>query len=284
MIQWFPGHMAKARREISEKLKLVDLVIELRDARAPFSSENPMLHDVIKNKPKIIVLMKSDLADPQKTVTWVQTLSQKQPTIAIDVNQKQDINKFIQLVQDVGHGIQAKQIEKGVNVLAVRAIIAGVPNVGKSTLINRLANKRIAKIGDKPGVTKQQQWIKVRGKFELLDTPGILWPKFEEQVIGYRLAMIGTIKQELIPLDDVAAHLITYLLDQYIEAFEGRYGHVSSNDMWDIFQMIGRKRGALQKGGEIDTEKVSELLLQDFRQGKIGRITLERPDDLPLKG
>src|SRR5699024_5294173 len=130
------------------------------------------------------------------------------PTIAIDVNHKQDINRFIQMVQDVGHDIQAKQIEKGVNVLAVRAIIAGVPNVGKSTLINRLANKRIAKIGDKPGVTKQQQWIKVRGKFELLDTPGILWPKFEDQSIGYHLAMIGTIKQELIPLDDVAVHLI----------------------------------------------------------------------------
>lgn len=188
MIQWFPGHMAKARREMEEKLSLVDVAIELVDARAPAASQNPMLQEVIKNKPKIIVLMKKDLADDRFTNKWLDYFATKnQIAIAIDVANKQDISRFIQLVQKTGLKAQEKMIAKGVQERPVRALIAGVPNVGKSTLINRLANRKIAKIGDRPGVTRHQLWIKVRNEFELLDTPGILWPKFEDELIGKNL-------------------------------------------------------------------------------------------------
>lgn len=281
MIQWFPGHMAKARREIEENLKLVDVVIELVDARAPFASQNPMLQDVIQNKQKIIVLMKRDLANPVQTEEWIHYFTENEITsLAIDVNNKADINKLIEVVNKKGLLQQKRLMDKGVKQRAVRALIAGVPNVGKSTLINRLANKRIAKIGDRPGVTKMQQWIKVRQKFELLDTPGILWPKFEEEIIGLRLAAIGTIKDELIPTQDVAAFIINYVADYHPNQLYNRYQieEVEHIDMWDTFVQIGKHRGALESGGNVNFDKVAEIVLQDFRSGKLGKITLEQPE------
>ena len=276
MIQWFPGHMAKARREIEENLKLVDLVIELVDARAPAASVNPMLNSVIGSKPKVVVLMKRDLADTSLTEKWVTHFREKEiPSIALDINSQADITKLIQLVKDTGIKVQQKMMAKGVQKRAVRALIVGVPNVGKSTLINRLANKKIAQTGNKPGVTKRQQWIKVKNQFELLDTPGILWPKFETPEIGMKLAVIGTIKYELVPAQDAAAFLIEYIYQHYPEQLVKRYNLTEIDDMWEVFTHIGKIRGALESGGNVNMDKVAEIVLQDFRSGKIGRITLE---------
>lgn len=192
-IQWFPGHMAKARREVEEKLKLVDFVMELVDARIPLSSQNPMLQQVLQNKPKMMVLMKKDLADPKITEQWIEHFKEKNiPAIAVDVSQKSDVQHVIQLAKQMAEEKMEKMRKKGINPRPARAMILGIPNVGKSTLINRLVNRKIAKTGDKPGVTKQQLWIKVKKDFELLDTPGILWPKFEDELVGYRLAAVGT--------------------------------------------------------------------------------------------
>lgn len=278
MIQWFPGHMAKARREMEEKRKLVDVVIELVDARAPAASSNPMLHEVIAQKTKIIVMMKHDLADPTGSERWLDFFKEKgQLALCVDVNDKRDIANLIQTVTKAGLAEQQKMMDKGVQERAVRALIAGVPNVGKSTLINRLVNKKIAKTGDRPGVTKQQQWIKVKNQFELLDTPGILWPKFEEPLIGIKLSVIGTIKYELVPEQDVAAYLIEYIHTNYPQALPERYGMTFGDDMWENFEQIGRKRGALESGGHVNMDKVAEIVLRDFRTGKLGQISLESP-------
>ena len=211
-IQWFPGHMAKARRQIEEKLNLVDIIIELVDARAPLSSQNPMLQKIIKNKPKMVLLMKKDLADRRETDKWIESLKEKGITaIAVDVNNKANIQQTIQLAKELGQVNLDKLIKRGIQPRAIRAMILGIPNVGKSTLINRLANKKIAKIGDRPGITKHQLWIKLNKDFELLDTPGILWPKFEDKKVGIRLAAIGTIKDQLLSMQDITAYVIKYM-------------------------------------------------------------------------
>ncbi|SHF51116.1 ribosome biogenesis GTPase YlqF [Ornithinibacillus halophilus] len=279
-IQWFPGHMAKARREVEEKLKLVDFVMELVDARAPLSSQNPMLQQVLQQKTKMIVLMKKDLADQKATDMWLNYFEKEGITaIAIDVNDKADIKRVIQLAKELGQEKMEKLKKKGIQPRAARAMIVGIPNVGKSTLINRLANKKIAKTGDRPGVTKQQLWIKVKKDFELLDTPGILWPKFEDELVGYRLAAIGTIKDQLLSLQDIVAFAINYLKEHYPNTIEERY-QVDENmdDMWDIFVSIGKKRGALESGGNVNFDKVSDIVLQDLRSGRLGKITLEKPE------
>ncbi|NBJ68421.1 MULTISPECIES: ribosome biogenesis GTPase YlqF [Clostridia] len=279
-IQWFPGHMAKAKREVEEKLKLVDFVIELVDARAPLSSQNPMLQQVIQQKPKMIVMMKKDLADQQVTEQWVDYFQRQNiSAIAINVNERNDIQAVIQLAKEQTRKKMEKLKAKGIQPRAARAVIVGIPNVGKSTLINRFANKKIAKTGNKPGVTKQQQWIKVKKDFELLDTPGILWPKFEDEEVGYRLAAIGTIKDQLLSMQDVVAFAIRYMQIHYPENLEKRY-HIGNElqDMWDIFVYIGKQRGALQSGGKVDFSKVSEIVIQDLRSGKLGKISLEAPE------
>ncbi|MHA6251314.1 ribosome biogenesis GTPase YlqF [Oceanobacillus sp. CAU 1775] len=279
-IQWFPGHMAKAKREVAEKLKLVDFVIELVDARAPLSSENPMLHDVLQNKNKIVVLMKSDLADPAITDKWLNYYKEKDiPATAVNANDKGDIKKVIALSKKVGQEKMQKLQAKGIAPRAHRAMIIGIPNVGKSTLINRLANKKAAKTGDRPGITKQQLWIKIGKDFELLDTPGILWPKFEDQAVGYRLAAIGTIKDQVLSLQDIVVFAIRYMQEHYPTFLNKRYGVTSvMDDMLEVFETIGKQRGALESGGEVNFDKVSELFLQDLRGGKLGRITLETPN------
>jgi len=280
-IQWFPGHMAKARRELEEKLKLVDFIIELVDARAPLSSQNPMLQDILKDKPKLILLMKKDLADPKQTEKWVSTFEEEgHLTLAVDVNNKADISQVVQSGKQLGQKKMNQLAKKGIKPRPARAVIIGIPNVGKSTLINRLANKRIAKTGDRPGVTKHQLWIKVKGDFDLLDTPGILWPKFEDQAVGYRLAAIGTIKDDLVSMQDVVAYVINYLQKHYPDMLHNRYGiNGDMEDMWDIFTAIGEKRGALESGGHVNFDKVADLVSRDLRTGKLGRITLESVND-----
>ncbi len=276
MIQWFPGHMAKARREVEENLKLVDVVVEIVDARTPLSSQNPMLQDVIKEKEKVIVLMKRDLADDEKTLDWLNKLNDEHTkSIAVAANNQNDIHKAIQLIHSVGLESQKRMTDKGVNKRPVRAMMVGIPNVGKSTLINRFVNRKIARIGDRPGITKHQQWIKINKDFELLDTPGILWPKFENPDDGKRLAIIGTIKDNLIPADDVTAFLLTYLFEHYPESIQERYDLRNIDDMWEVFVTIGKKRGALESGGHVNFEKVSQIVLRDFRAGKLGKISLE---------
>lgn len=276
MIQWFPGHMAKARREIEENLKLVDVVVEIVDARTPKSSQNPMLQEVIKNKEKVVVLMKRDLADENRTLNWLDTLNDEHTkSIAVAANSQYDINKVIQLIESVGLEAQKRMTGKGVNRRPVRAMMIGIPNVGKSTLINRFVNRKIAKIGDRPGITKHQQWIKINKNFELLDTPGILWPKFDNPDDGKRLAIIGTIKDNLIPGQDVTAFLLNYLYEFYPETIKERYEINDVEDMWDVFETIGKKRGALESGGHINFDKVSQIVLKDFRTGKLGKISLE---------
>lgn len=281
MIQWFPGHMAKARNEIEKNLKLVDIVMELVDARAPMSSQNPMLQALIENrKPKIILLMKSDLADQNKTKEWLTYFKEQGIlALAINVNNRNDISTLINLVAEAGLAARAKFAAKGVQNVTVRALITGIPNVGKSTLINRLANKNIAKTGDRPAITKHQQWIKVKGKFELLDTPGILWPKFEDPIIGQRLAIIGTIKYELVPNQDIVAYLLRYLHEHYPKQLLSRFGVEDTEDLWETFHVIGKKRGALESGGHVDFDKVAEIVLLDFRLGRVGQITLETPEE-----
>ncbi|HLS22814.1 MAG TPA: ribosome biogenesis GTPase YlqF [Pseudogracilibacillus sp.] len=276
MIQWYPGHMAKAKREIEQSLRHVDVVIELVDARIPKSSQNPLLQEIIGEKVKIIALMKRDLADESKTKQWLESFEkQSLDAISIDANNERDINELVELVYEKGLEAQRRLLDRGVKERPIRALIVGIPNVGKSTLINRLANKRIAKIGDRPGITKMQQWIKVRGKFELLDTPGVLWPKFESEEIGLKLAAIGSIKYDLTPEQDVAAFLIQYALEHYEELFLNRFPIEEREDMWVIFEEIGRLRGALESGGHVNFDKVATIVLQDFRTGKIGSISLE---------
>ncbi|UFU01008.1 ribosome biogenesis GTPase YlqF [Radiobacillus kanasensis] len=278
-IQWFPGHMAKAKREVQEKLKLVDYVIELLDARAPESSQNPMLHQVLQDKPRMVVLMKKDLADQKATDRWIQHFSNKGiPTVAVDVQQKKDIEHVIQIARDMGKSKMEKLKKKGIRPRPARAMIIGIPNVGKSTLINRLAHKKIAKTGDRPGVTTSQQWIKVKD-FELLDTPGILWPKFEDEVVGYRLAALGTIKDQLLPMEDVAAFIIRYLKARYPSVLTDRFQlSLHTEDMMEIFESIGKLRGCLGSGGIVSLEKTADVIIRDLRTGKMGGISLEWPE------
>ncbi|UOR12743.1 ribosome biogenesis GTPase YlqF [Halobacillus amylolyticus] len=278
-IQWYPGHMAKAKREAEEKLKLVDFVIELVDARAPISSENPILHGLLQDKPKMVVLMKKDLADPAITTAWLDFYERKGiNALAIEANNKKDVQRVIQMGKDLARTKMDKLRAKGVRPRAARAMILGIPNVGKSTLINRLANKKAAITGDRPGVTKKQQWIKVKKDFELLDTPGILWPKFEEEEIGYRLAAIGTIKDQILPKEDVAAYILDFMKNSYPDLLKERYGFATYDDIMNAFEHIGQKRGCLESGGVVNFDKTSDVILQDLRGGKLGLISFDQPE------
>ncbi|MFC4387381.1 ribosome biogenesis GTPase YlqF [Gracilibacillus marinus] len=278
-IQWFPGHMAKAKREVQEKLKLVDFVIELVDARVPLSSQNPLLQQLLNNKTKMIVLMKNDLADNKITTKWLSYFETKGiVSIAIDVNNKKDIQTVIQTAKMLAEEKMERLRRKGIRPRAARAMIVGIPNVGKSTLINRLANKKIAKTGDRPGVTKQQQWIKVKKDFELLDTPGILWPKFEDEVVGLRLAAIGTIKDQLLPMDEIATFILRYIQSNYPSIMKERYEvEEELTDIVGIFTKIGKRRGCLEAGGHVNFDKTAEIIVQDLRNSRLGPISLEHP-------
>lgn len=285
-IQWFPGHMTRARRQIEEKLKLIDVAIELLDARIPMSSRNPMVDTILKGKPRLVLLNKCDLADPAATADWVAFFREKGldalPIDAVTGYQTKDI--VVRCRELLAHKIEA-QLRKGMNPRALRALIVGIPNVGKSTLINRLAGRKVAATGDKPGVTKGQQWIKMAGgEMELLDTPGILWPKFEDPNVGYRLAAIGSIKEELLTAEDVGFYAIRYLAGEYPDAIKERFGIDSIPDNLEdadnvvgVMEAIGRKRGCIVSGGRVDLGKASVTFLRELRAGKLGRLTLERP-------
>jgi ribosome biogenesis GTPase A len=287
-IQWFPGHMTRARREIEEKLKLIDIVIELLDARVPESSRNPMIDNILKGKPRLVLLNKNDLADPRVTDKWIRYFSdtEKLDALPIDATTGQGVKEIMPRAKTLlAHKIEA-QLRKGINPRAIRALIVGIPNVGKSTLINHMAGRKIAATGDRPGVTKGQQWIKVGTEMELLDTPGILWPKFEDQAVGLRLAAIGSIKEEILNVEDVAFHLTKYLIGDYPDALQERFELEklpSEEEMEDhmkvveVMEAIGRKRGAIISGGRVDLGKSSSIILREMRAGKLGRISLEQP-------
>lgn len=285
-IQWFPGHMTKARRQIQEKLKLIDVVFELLDARLPMSSRNPMINEILGDKPRLIILNKADLADPEITTQWIQILrAEGHSVLPVDASTGTNVNLIPAEARKLLEEKIARQIAKGMKPRAVRALIVGIPNVGKSTLINKLAGRQVAATGDKPGVTKGQQWIRVGQELELLDTPGILWPKFEDQLVGYRLAITGAIKEQILNVDDVAFYAIKYLAQQYPDRLMERFNldelpDVSSedpNDVVAVMEDIGRKRGCLVSGGRVDLEKASGIILRELRAGKMGRISIETP-------
>ncbi|WP_438446812.1 ribosome biogenesis GTPase YlqF [Gorillibacterium sp. sgz5001074] len=285
-IQWFPGHMTRARRQIEEKLKLIDVAIELLDARIPMSSRNPMVDTILKGKPRLVLLNKYDLADPAATADWIAFFKEKGlDALPIDAVSGYQVREIVPRCRTLmAHKIEA-QLRKGMNPRALRALIVGIPNVGKSTLINRLAGRKVAATGDKPGVTKGQQWIKMAGgEMELLDTPGILWPKFEDPNVGYRLAAIGSIKEELLTAEDVAFYTVRFMASEYPEAFRERFGIEAipedlenPDHVVEVMEAIGRKRGCIVSGGRVDLGKASVTFLRELRSGKLGRVTLEKP-------
>lgn len=284
-IQWFPGHMTRARRQIQDKLKLIDMAIELMDARIPVSSRNPMIDEILQRKPRLVLLNKSDLADPRVTADWVDYFkNQGMDALPVDSVSGSRIKEIVPACKTLLADKLEAQIRKGMNPRPVRALIVGIPNVGKSTLINRLAGRKAAITGDRPGVTKGQQWIRIGGELELLDTPGILWPKFEDQDVGIRLAATGAIKDELLHQQDIAFFIIGYMMKQYPAELRERYGldqlpedSQDSEQIVSVMEQIGRRRGCLQSGGKVDLDKASTVFLRDLRSGKLGRISLESP-------
>ncbi|SDC85445.1 ribosome biogenesis GTPase A [Paenibacillus sp. UNCCL117] len=288
-IQWFPGHMTRARRQIQDKLKLIDLAIELLDARIPLSSRNPMIDEILQHKPRLVLLNKSDLADPEATRRWIEYFAEKGlQALPIDAVAGNPTREIIQRSKQLLSAKIEAQLRKGMKPRTIRGLIVGIPNVGKSTLINKMAGRKIAATGDKPGVTKGQQWIKVGAEMELLDTPGILWPKFEDQTVGFRLAATGAIKEEILHISEVALFAMRYLVGHYPASLQDRFGveklpqDPSDTDaVVELMEEIGRKRGALVSGGRVDLEKASLAILRELRAGKLGRITMEQPDEEP---
>jgi ribosome biogenesis GTPase A len=281
LIQWYPGHMVKAKRLVQENLKLVDVVIELVDARIPLSSRNPALLEIIQNKPRVIALNKADLAEPNATNTWIHVFRQEGlEAIAIESIGGKGLHGLIQATRNAASEKMAAIVAKGRRERAVRAMILGIPNVGKSSLINRLAGTGNVKTGDRPGVTKGKQWIKVGKDFELLDTPGILWPKFEDQEVGFKLAVTGAVSDEVVDIEKITLHLLDLLKNSYHQELKDRYKlETLSEDTEELLQMIGKKRGFLQSGGTVDVEKAARTVLLEFRAGKIGRVTLDIPQN-----
>lgn len=285
-IQWFPGHMTRAKRQIQEKLKLIDVAFELLDARVPLSSRNPMVDDILLNKPRIVLLNKADLADPNVTREWIAYFAETGiEAVPIDSVTGEGVRSIPERAKHVLRDKIEAQLRKGMNPRSVRALIVGIPNVGKSTLINRLAGKHVAATGDRPGVTKGQQWIKSSGGLELLDTPGILWPKFEDSEVGFRLAAIGSINDQILNVEDVAYHAIRYMSETYPQELKDRYEleqlpgqDPQPDEIVDVMERIGKKRGCLQSGGTVNLEKASMVVLRDLRGGKLGRLSLERPE------
>ena len=278
-IQWFPGHMKKTERQIAEDIKLVDIVYELLDARIPLSSKNPDIDKLAKNKPKIMLLNKSDLADATITDSWIKFYKNANvEVLPICSSTGEGINKLKQLTQSMLVEKIQRQKEKGIVGKGVKALVVGIPNVGKSSFINKICGKNSTKTGDRPGVTRGKQWITVNSDLQLLDTPGILWPKFEDENIAYNLAFTGAIKDDIIDVEELGVKLCGFLTANYPDSLMTRYKlDTLSDDNYQLLQDIGRKRGCVISGGEIDTRKAAILLLDEFRGGKLGNITLEVP-------
>jgi len=279
LIQWFPGHMAKAKRLVQDHLKLVDVVIELVDARIPGSSRNPMIAEIVQGKPRIVALNKADLADPRLTRQWVAAFKQEGVSaVAVDSLGGKGLQDLIAVTKAAAGEKMSALAAKGRKARAVRAMIIGIPNVGKSSLINRLAGTGNVKTGDRPGVTKGKQWIRVGSDFELLDTPGILWPKFEDPETGIKLALTGAISDEVVDVEELAHRLLRQLRESCPERLAERYkldDLPESNA--DLLINIGKKRGFLQAGGVVDLDKAARTVLLEFRAGKMGPLTLDRP-------
>ncbi len=278
-IQWFPGHMAKARREVTEKLKLVDVIFELVDARIPLSSSNPMLEEIIHQKKRVIILNKADAADDKITKEWIAYFKEK-GLKAVPVNAQQ--GKNLHAIERAAEELMAEKFarlkERGMRPRAIRAMILGIPNVGKSTLINRLARKNIAKTGNKPGVTKAQQWIKVGKTLELLDTPGILWPKFEDQEVGFKLALTGAIKDDLLNMEEIALYGIHFLEQHYTTKLTEWLDFVSATDDTEILAQIATKNGYFDKYHDPDYGRGAEWIVREIRQQKVGKISFDLPE------
>ena len=277
-INFFPGHMNKARKEIEEKIKLIDIVYEVVDARMPASSRIKDIDDLIKNKPKIMIMTKRDLCDLDKTNKWIsyyESLGYK--VFLTDLVNDKNVNKLFTLTDEVLEDLNAKRVEKGMEVRKYRALIMGVPNVGKSTLINKITGKKAVNVGNKPGVTKDISWIRINDKLDLMDTPGILWPKIDDQRQAYTLACFSSIKDEILPIDEVACYILKFMFDNYKDFLFNRYGNFSldEEDYTEAYEYIGRKRGCLVKGNEVDYNKVSNIIIKDLREGYLGKVTFD---------
>ena len=289
-INWFPGHMAKTRKQITDDLKLVDVVIEILDARIPISSQNPEIKQITQGKKKIIVLNKCDLSDESDNKKWMEYfIKQGYKVVLVDSNTGKGVNEVIKQTQIIMTEELKKLAEKGRIGRKIRVMIVGIPNVGKSSFINRISKKNSAEVGNKPGVTKQKQWIRINSEIELMDTPGVLWPKFESEEVALNLAFTGTIKDDILEVTEIAYSLTKYLLENYRNNLIERYSlneqtineilsqeQDENQNIYEIMQLIGKKRGAIISGGNIDDEKTSKIILDDFRSGKLGRITLEK--------
>lgn len=279
--QWYPGHMTKAKRMMQENMKLIDLVIELVDARIPLSSRNPDIDELGKNKARLVLLNKSDLAEDRWNDAWARYFKEKGFSV-VKVNSKKGggIKSIQGVIQEACREKIERDRKRGILNRPVRAMVVGIPNVGKSTFINALAGKAAAKTGNKPGVTKGKQWIRLNKQVELLDTPGILWPKFEDQQVGLRLAFIGSIKDEILNSEELAAELIRFMEQYYPGVLEEKYNISSGEDRYEILRGIAESRHCLVRGSELDLEKAASLLLDDFRNGRLGKITLEYPEQV----
>ena len=289
-INWYPGHMAKTKKQIIEDLKLIDVVVELLDARIPLSSQNPDIAKMIGDKKRVVVLNKCDLADSIENDKWINHFrKQGIPAVLTDANSGQGIANVVKEIEKIMEEDLKKQVEKGRVGKRIRVMIMGIPNVGKSSFINRITKKNSLEVGNRPGVTKKKQWIRLSSNIELLDTPGVLWPKFESEEVALHLSYIGSIKDEILDKMEVAFFLTKFLLQNYRNLFCNRYqldetevqqelekNQNENSNILDVMHMVGRKRGAIVSGGRIDEEKVARLLLDEFRSGKIGKITLEK--------
>lgn len=289
-INWYPGHMAKTKKQIIEDLKLIDVVIELLDARIPIASQNPDLKEIVGNKKKIVVLNKCDLADEKENKKWV-TYFEKEGIKAVltDANSGYGIQEVTRGIENIMKEDLQKEAQKGRVGRQIRVMILGIPNVGKSSFINRVSKKTSAGVGNKPGVTRQKQWIRLQNNIELLDTPGVLWPKFDNEEVALNLSYIGTIKDEILDKTEIAFFLLKFLLQNYktnlLERYKLQEAEIQSimesvqnpnEQIMEVLYLIGKKRGAIVSGGNVDEEKVSNILLDDFRTGKLGRISLEK--------
>ena len=283
-VQWFPGHMAKTRRLIKESLSLVDGVTELLDARIPVSSRNPELDELTGRKPRIVLLNKCDMADDNVTREWIEYFKMKgQYALAVDCRTGKGLNAYHNAVRTVLAETIAKNESKGMGGKALRMMVVGIPNTGKSSFINRMAGKNRAKVADKPGVTRSNQWFAIGNGIELLDTPGVLWPKFDDPVVGDRLAFIGSVKDEVMDSETMAVRLIEALVNGYEDKLLSRFKLAGIENIheampWEILEEIGRERGMLIRGGEINTERASIMLLDEYRGGKLGKLSFERPE------
>ena len=284
-IQWYPGHMTKTRRQMEEDVKFVDMVAEVVDARIPISSRNPDIDAMVGDRPRLMIFNRADQADPEQTARWLARFrAMGFAVLETDAKTGRGVGQFSAVVKGALKDKIAAWRAKGQVGRRVRVMVVGVPNVGKSTLINKIAKKKSAKAGDRPGVTRGKQWVSVDSGLELLDTPGILWPKFEDETTGLHLAFTGAVKDEVMDSEALADALMELLRDRYPQALS-RYKLEPAPELagWELLEQAARKRGMLISGGEVDTERMSRVLLDEFRGGKLGNFTLERPEDLPEK-